>query len=165
MSFLPILIGAVLSAAGIALAAGGLKTKGREKAARAWPAAEGEILTSQVAEHASSGVTAGGRKAKKISYEPQIKYSYTQGGKKHAGKRIGLDTPRYLSKAKAEALAASYPPGSAAKILVNPEDPKEALLDPSVNDAAGQFLVGFAALAAGILILAFSGPLGRIFAF
>ncbi|HEY9054710.1 MAG TPA: DUF3592 domain-containing protein [Rectinemataceae bacterium] len=164
MSILPYFVGAVLSVAGVGLGAGGLKSRARVKRALGWPTAKGTISSSELVKRTSTGMGQKGRAVKRESWEASVKYSYEVEGKKYTGNSLGLD-PMQGGKARAEALVARYASGSEAEVHYDPADPKVAVLDPRLSASGTQFAIGALALAAGIIILAYSPALAALFDF
>jgi hypothetical protein len=89
----------------------------------------------------------------------EVRYRYETGGRRYTGSRwrykLNADVPdMFVSRAAMEvgATVASYPPGSTARVAVNPSDPGEAVLEPGISIDDQIFAVfGLALVAIAVL--------------
>ncbi len=106
---------------------------GRE--ALSWPTAAGTVYKSEVRKNEKA------HRGKK--YRAFIRYRYEVDGTAHAGKKVRFG-PVVTSAREAEATAREFPVDAAVTVYYNPDDPSDAVLDPSrpTGSARTKFLVG-----------------------
>ena len=86
----------------------------------------GTILTSELKEYT--------KKTQKV-YQLKVSYEYIVDGKQYLSRRIFFgDILRADSRLVAEAQRLKYQPGTTVKVYYNPKKPKEALLEPGINN-------------------------------
>ena len=109
---------------------------------RAWPTAQGSILSSQVDTQSSSDGT---------TYAPKVTYAYEAGGGHRSGSLVHGGGPVYISSQKyAQAIVDRYPQGAKVSVHYDPRDPSLSVLEPGIHweslllpgVGAGFFLVG-----------------------
>ena len=114
----------------------------RAEASTAWRPVEARIVTAEVTSELSN-TTAGSLNnaaLRSIRYfYPRVSYQYDVEGLTYTSDRIILVNVNY-SQAEAQALVARYPAGSRATALVDPGDPRTAVLEPGVENK-GQYAV------------------------
>lgn len=121
----------------------------RSSAARRWPVAAGEVISSSLVEEDNDGT---------IYYHPTIVYRYPVGGKTYEASRlaIGATITGYQRKNKAEEVTARYPVGSSLQVHYHPQKPEEAVLEftstsgPTLTMLAIVLLVLAAAIFLGV---------------
>lgn len=109
----------------------------KAKAAMAWPKVVGTVTMSQVNEQRSVR-TAGESVGDNISFSPIVHYDYEVAGVKYSGSHIGFGSASFKTRGGAQKAIAAYPLGATIQVLVDPADPKNAVLTPKV--AIGMFL-------------------------
>ncbi|MCX7028461.1 MAG: DUF3592 domain-containing protein [Spirochaetes bacterium] len=164
MSFIPYVFGAFMCVVGAGLGFGGFQSRKKSKTAAAWPTVPGTITSAEVETHRSSGMSSKGHSTTRVSYEPVVKYSYSVEGKEFKGKNIGLTTVS-TGKGAAEKRIEALTSNPKLKVYYNPNDPKEACLDPKAGGSIGMFVIGAALLLLGIVVLANATMLVEIFSF
>jgi hypothetical protein len=85
-----------------------------------WRQVPGVILTSN-AESAYEG------------YLPHIRFDYTFEGSKYVGGQFKSAILTYNWRGPSERVVGRYPPGTRVTVYVNPSNPKDAVLEPSVS--------------------------------
>ncbi len=108
---------------------------------RGWQPVQAEVLSAELkTHHSSDGAT----------YEVQARYRYQVAGKAYEGTRVGLDArgnsdniddwPRQW----AGRLQSAQARGLGITVLVNPHDPSQSLIDPSIRWSLQIFRIPFA---------------------
>lgn len=99
-----------------------IRVKLRSSAARRWPVASGQVISSSLVEEDNDGT---------IYYHPTIVYRYQVAGKTYEASRlaIGATITGYQHKNKAEVVTACYPTGSTVQVHHHPQKPQEAVLE------------------------------------
>jgi len=129
-------------------------------ASEKWPTTKGSIELSQLGT---------GTKRQRVGpdrryYYPQIRYRYRVGMREYVSERISANSvfilgARDLSDfksdpAEARAVVARYPGGSTVRVFYDPDDPRDALLEPGPTSSAQQKIVfGSLCFAAGCVLL------------
>ena len=125
----------------------------KAKAAMAWPKTTGVVTMSQVNEQRSLR-TAGESVGDNISYSPVVHYDYEVAGTKYSGAHIGFGSASFRTRGGAQKALAAYPLGATIQVLVDPADPKNAVLTPKV--AINMFLpIIFVAVGVVLLFINF----------
>jgi hypothetical protein len=142
----PMVVG--LSAMGLVTLLFGFALRRQGSEARKWPTVTGRINDSRVDEflgrldHDSTRTTL---------YRPLINYTYEFNGVTYTGTQVSLGAKVTSNTAGfAKRIVAKYPAGKTFTIHVNPENPAEALLSPTVT---GAWIVWGAGI--GLLALAY----------
>jgi uncharacterized protein DUF3592 len=136
----PVIGGGLLLAAGLTLAiaswAPALAATGRT---RNWPAREAEILVSEVGEAGDD----------QQWVQPIVVYTYRVGDRDYLSSRYSFFVVRSFTQASAEAFVQRYPAGRKVPCRVDPNDPRQALLDPDWRplDASNASIAFFSSLA------------------
>ena len=91
---------------------------------RKWGRVQGRVVSAEIEE----GSTTDSYGDSSHFYDPKVVYEYEAGGKLRRGDQLSLDGISFASRKKAEAYLADKQPGSALPVLVNPENPDEAVL-------------------------------------
>ena len=108
---------------------------------RGWQPVQAEVLSAELkTHHSSDGAT----------YEVQARYRYQVAGKAYEGTRVGLDArgnsdniddwPRQW----AGRLQSAQARGQGITVLVNPHDPSQSLIDPTIRWSLQIFRIPFA---------------------
>jgi hypothetical protein len=127
-----------------------MRASRRASATSGWAAANGRVLSSQVA----SRQTLNSRGAPVTAYEPQVVYQYHIGGQAYEAGRVSFDVAAGAgSENWAKGIVARYPAGSAVMVFYNPARPDEAVIEQdrggSGNGLLVLILVGVEVLLAG----------------
>jgi hypothetical protein len=124
-----------------------------------WPMVIGTIAESKVREIAPWEQHSSGSDysdIKQTLYEPVIAYDYVVDGHEYRGRRISVAKFSASMQTYAESRIAEYPVGRQVSVYVNPEDPKDAIVErTSAPIYAGALVVLGAALAIGGLVWGF----------
>ena len=123
-AFIFLLIGAGLSVWGWSILQ-------NARASANWPAADGQIVSSEVT-HSTDAE--GGD-----SYSPEVNYTFQVNEQSYVNSRIKFGENSYSSRRKAEEIAAAYPTGQGVTVYYEPEDPRNAVLEPGVS--GGSYIV------------------------
>jgi len=163
MSFFPYLFGGLFCVIGVGLGAGGFRARQKSKTAAGWPTVVGEIVSTDIVAHRSSGAGKHGT-VTRSSYEPVVKYSYSVGDKNFGSRKIGFVD---VSGSKASAQKRIESITSKGELLVhyNPNDPKESILDPKATGSGGLLGIGIVLVLLGILVLANAKTISMLFSF
>jgi hypothetical protein len=131
-----------------------IRMRGQMKAAESWNRVEGVIVASEVRQppsHVSDDLN---------DASPIIRYRYRAAGQDLEGDRIKIGGEPLTTRVLAGRLVARYPVGARVDVHVDPNDPKNALLEPGQQgNLAGllAFTVTFAAIAAILTAHAIAG--------
>ena len=127
----------------------------QQKASLAWRQAQGQILHSEVKkEYLRSGRGPGtsGTTGDITIYRPRIEYHYDYHGTSYQSKRI-ITVDINWPKKEAEAAVARYPVESSVTVWVNPENPRQAVLEKGIRNYkikfTWAFIIGFSFFVAG----------------
>lgn len=122
-----------------------LRAAGKAKASETWPTAVGTVHSATVVEEESSDRDGNSS----TWYNPVVVYSYSVAGGSYEGRRLRFGNYRRTSRAKAEAMLASYRAGGSAQVRYNPERPEECVLETvkpgpvyAIMAAAGLIFIG-----------------------
>src|ERR1017187_10930830 len=105
-----------------------LRLRGQMQAASNWDKIEGVIIVSEVEEppaHVSDDLN---------DATPVILYRYRAGGQDLESDRIRIGGQPLTTRVLAGRLVARYPVGARVDVYVDPNDPKNALLEPRRQD-------------------------------
>jgi hypothetical protein len=109
----------ILAAVVVALLALAVRNWIRGAASRDWPQVEAEIVRAFVLVDTSTETD---------TYTPNVEYDYQVAGASHRGTRLRYGALGSSNRGPAERTIASYPVGSRHLVFVNPENPKDAVL-------------------------------------
>lgn len=140
----------ILPLVGLAVIAGAwlfhLGKRKKADASRNWPTAEARITCSQVVEKAERDSYGDAN----LAWYLEIAYDYEVSGQAHTGKKVSFASDNRFGKAsEAQAIAERYPVGSTVQARVNPQNPKDAVLEsarpglvvPIILTAVGGLLI------------------------
>jgi hypothetical protein len=114
----------VFSAIAVGLIIFGLFTMRETSRSRGWATTDGRVVTSTVNEFTGkSGAT----------WRPMVIYSYSVGGARFMSSRLAFHSLASGSRAEAARIAARYPAGGTVRVLYDPQDPEQAVLEPGAN--------------------------------
>ena len=125
--------------------------------ARSWPSVEGEIAATRLVRRETTDDDGFSREH---DYQ-YVSYRYTVAGQPYRNDRVAFgplvaprsilpgDDPEPNAPEAAARLAREYPPGQRVRVLYNPRDPAESVLEPSVVG-----MVWIIAVIAGIAVWA-----------
>lgn len=131
-----------------------VRMRGKMQAARSWNKIEGIITVSRVdqpAAHVSDDLN---------DATPIIRYRYRAGGQELEGKAVAIGGEPMMTRVLAGKLVGRFPVGAHVDVYVDPNDPKQALLEPAElrNVTAGiAFTVVFGLIAAVLMAHAVAG--------
>ncbi len=97
-----------------------VQTQKRENATQTWPTVSGEITASKINRRHDS-------EQGYVEY-PHVSYTYEVNGKKHHSSNIMAGGE--LGGVKVESTLARYPLGSQVTVYYDPQNPKDAVLEP-----------------------------------
>lgn len=66
-------------------------------------------------------------------YDPVIEFRYTVDGKRLQGTKVRTGAVSTNWRGPAAQLVAKYPPGTAVEVYVNPDNPRDAVLEPGTD--------------------------------
>lgn len=127
----PIVI--VMLGAGVAI--WGVILRGRGDETTRWPTVRGKVYASRVVEERLRDGD------NEIMYRPEIRYEYVVDGKEFAAKRLGLEDTSASWRSDADGIVDRFPIGREVEIFYNPENPGEALLEPTDAVKGGMILL------------------------
>jgi hypothetical protein len=116
------LLGYLFLGFGITLPAATVYVINRQERERAWCKVAGRVVTARVDYDGEY-------------YIPRIEYTYSYQGREHHGQTVR--SFRLLSNLRgpAELICARYPVGTCVEVFVDPENPRQALLEPGGGGA------------------------------
>ncbi|OWY37951.1 hypothetical protein CEK28_14990 [Xenophilus sp. AP218F] len=123
------------------------------EAAGDWPIAHGVIEASLLDSRPRRG---GGDSSGQLEYRALIRYRYSVGGATHHSQIRRFPDPGYGASAElAREVVNRYPPGSAAQVRYNPDNPAQACLEPGSHWSlwAGRAIALLFAVAGTALLL------------
>ena len=122
----------------------------RSYAVRSWPTVEGVVLRSEVVEARKGG----GR-----AWRPEVEVRYEVDGRTLSTDEIWVAGPRtFRDKGRALEIAARYPVNATAAVSFHPDDPRDAVLEPSEVWRAWLTIgFGLVLLVAGAIVVARRG--------
>lgn len=97
------------------------ETQRREKAVQTWPTVTGTIGTSEARTHRHSG--------RQSATFPHVTYTYEVNGKTHHSSNIMAGGE--IGGLNVESTLARYPQGSKVTVYYDPQNPKDAVLEPT----------------------------------
>ncbi len=123
----------------------------RQRAARAWPTAQGQILHARLREEQDPSLE--GDRTETV-WVPQVTYRYWVAGREYQGHALTLQQPpTFSTRRRAEQFLAHYRPGQRVTVYYNPLFPLDAVLQPALPSGFTLHLVGgalFLALGVGL---------------
>lgn len=111
----------------------GWSTRREAEASRQWPATEGTVTATTVAE-----VTVTRGKTRVKMHEAQVAYRYSVAGQSYSAGRIGWAPSRFADPAQAQQFIAGYPVGSNVTVSYDPRRPFKAVLKPETEPQVGE---------------------------
>lgn len=153
MSFevvLPYLFGAVFVIGGAVITVGAIRTMIQAGKVRAWPRAEGEILSTSI--RSETHLMRTGSRIYGKSHTPIINYRYTIDGKQYKGNRIAI-TEYKGSRKTAESVLARHSKEIKTQVFFNSGNPEESFLEARAPGSLWHLALGLFCLSAGILAL------------
>lgn len=148
----------LLGVTGVGLIIYGLWQVWKHARTRRWPTVQGTILSStttvrmperEAADEQSRSLD----EPPQPLYRPEVRYTYTVGGRSFTGERISTTDVEVSSETYARSIAQRYVPGTPVAVRHDPSDPAQAVLEPGIH------LASWLLPAAGILFLIVSGGL------
>ena len=116
------LMAVVVSLLGAIMALAGVRLTLLAWSMRRWPAAQGEVRSSDALRFQSVGAGQGAR------YRPEILYAFSVGGKEYTGVRRTLLAWQTSGSQSAEEVVARYPVGKKVTVYYDPRNPRESIL-------------------------------------
>ncbi len=124
-----------------------------------WKTIEGEVVTSNVKSHVSSGDD-----DYSLSYIPVIEYQYLVEGEMKTSDKIGLVGWNDYKELTANAVADRYSVGRRVRVYCSPYDPDLVVLEPGLRwPHISELLVGLFFLTAGMTLLWVFGWMSWLF--
>ncbi len=137
----------VFVAAGVALLVWGLREHARARQSRYWPTVPG------VVERAWITTSAHGEDASTI-YTAHVRYTYRVDGTAYASTRVRFGGEvTFDRRQQAQDFLAAYPEGGSVTVHYNPADPRDAVLETTVQAGLGLLLAGGGFALAGLWLL------------
>lgn len=156
-----ILFGLIATVMGGAILVWCWNTTSRIKASAAWPAVDGEVVSSAVALD-SSRIRGGGYN---VTYRADIHYRYVVSSKSYESSTFTFGVPHsFASRAEADAEVARLAVGRHVEVRYDPSDPATSCLEPGVVPDTIKLLgwmTGAFTLAGSISILSGISSRGR----
>ncbi len=125
-----------------------------ERTASAWPSVEGLVISSELAsEDIERKNAATGRETRVTRWRVDVRYGYEVGGRRLEGTSIRLLDVATPDRVQAERQFALYPAGAKVRVYHEPDDPANAVLEPTsgvTNWAPLGFAVVLLIVAAGM---------------
>ncbi len=110
----------------------GIRAKRTAGASRAWPSAQGTIVSSQL--------LASGR-GKSRWYKAQVSYTFAANGQSYTGERVMFGDARSSSMAKEQGVVDRYKQGAAVEVFYNPQQPQDAVLERRTSGTTLTYLI------------------------
>ena len=164
MSIVPYLAGAFIGVVGAGLGWGGFKARKKSTVVQAWPITAGRLDSAELVVHRNSGTTSKGHSTTRVSYEPVVRYVYAVEGKEYKGRNIGLVEAK-TGKGAAEKRIAKLRSKPELDVHYNPAEPATAYLDPKADGSSWMFLIGFALIALGVVVIYYADMFMELFSF
>jgi len=114
----------VFSVLAVGLIVFGLFKMREASRARGWTIVSGTVVRSSVSEFAGKDGN---------TYRPMVVYSYSVGSIRFMSSRIAFHPLARPSRERAAELAAKYPVGSIVRVLYDPADPEQAVLELGIS--------------------------------
>jgi hypothetical protein len=103
------------------------RVRARAMATLAWPRAPGRVTATWITTKPGIGGDS------PVAYEPQVSYSYEVAGTTYHGVRISFAEPIFTTKKRVADIVARYPAGADVQVAYDPADPKESVLEQSLE--------------------------------
>ena len=152
-----LVVGGVAALIGVVVLVVGLWMRASAAERATWPTAEGTVLSTSISSERKRTGTRKKRRTKTM-YTAHVRYRYTVDGKRYESRKIGPSQSSTSSRSSAQAVLDRYPSGSKIQAIYNPDDPREAYLEPGGGGfalililAGGLLLAGGGAVAAGVM--------------
>jgi Protein of unknown function (DUF3592) len=120
-----------------------------------WEVVKGQVVSTDV-EVVSSSSGTGSKREESVSYDANVRYTYTFNGRKWEGEQTVLNNEvLYSSDEEAMEFLSDYPVRQPVDVHVNPADPQQAVLIVNPPDLIAYLLVAFFGLmfaGAGLLM-------------
>lgn len=134
----------------VVLGIAGVINRNKAKKASGWPSVQGKVIDARLEEQKSTDLDDN----LSIHYRPVVTYQYEIGGQTYASNRTGVIPMNYDQKTAQKKLDA-FPMGSALTVFYNPENPEEALLNPSKTTANIFLIIGIVVLVISCVLTIF----------
>ena len=121
-----------------------------DRKSKNWPSTSGTITLSRIEKRA--GYRRSGQGSRSTIYIPLIKYSYAVMETQYHGDRIGNGIYQSITRPSLNHWLKRYPAKSFVTVYYNPEDPADALLEPTSNSNIVGFIVGIGITALGVFL-------------
>lgn len=128
----------LLAPVGLVFLAAGWRIRRAGIASASWLPVSAEVLSSEILPQEGG-------------FTPSVTYSYTLNGQQHVSSNIALNIVSTSSEASARAVASRYLVGSPVTAYVNPQNHRQAILEPRPHS-----LLPVAFFAVGLLLLGMS---------
>lgn len=129
----------LLGFTGLALVGVGLRRMAKASRSRRWPSVPGTVLSSTVSSRMAPPSSQDEDSPPEVPqrlYRPEVRYTYSVGGREFTGSALGLDEVEISDEPLVREQAARYPPDAAVTVYYDPADPSQAVLEPGVQASA-----------------------------
>lgn len=125
-------MGLIFILVGLGICGFGLSILNKGHSSLSWPISEGTIVHSDIDKKWSSAKHESGRKIWRHKYSSDIHYTYKVKGNSYRANNIRLLKFWTSSKQEVENEVKKYPKWKKVKVYYNPNDPKDAMLEPGI---------------------------------
>lgn len=119
----------------------GIVNRNKAQKAGRWPSVQGKVIEARLEERTSPDP----EDFSMANFRPVITYQYKVNGKVYNSNKTGVIPMNYDQKTAQKKLDA-FPLGSALTVYYNPENPEDALLNPTKNTANIFLIIGVVSL-------------------
>lgn len=137
-------IAVFIGVAGLFILGFGLWRLARGARTRGWATVPGTVLTSNTiarrVKRLRSEDDPEDLPDTQILYLPEVKYTYTVGGREYTGDHVRLFELQVSNQEAARSVAARYPLGASVTVHYNPADPSQAVLEPGPGGSVWMIL-------------------------
>jgi hypothetical protein len=131
----------------------GVATTLRARASASWPSVDGSVLSAAI-DRESRRSGSGSSSTTSPIWRPLVSYEYAVDGTRHEGQRISYGEYATGEIAEAEAVVKRYPLGAAVRVHYDPDDPRQAVLEPGTAGIPWFFLaIGSVFSVIGVLLV------------
>ena len=152
----------VISLIGLASLYKGFTTLTRGAGSSDWPTTQGVIVSSEIQSISRTRESTrrqrkkfGVRRVKRYTvYRPLVTYRYTVNGQTYTQRNLDVNgSSEYRKQSSAEAILEKYPVGQEVTVYYDPDNPRDALLEPGEDRGSvllffvvGMFMLGVAGM-------------------
>lgn len=139
---------AIFILVGLGLFALAIVQQRKANATKAWPTANGVVLSSRLESHYSHDSDGGSS----ITYSPEVEYSYTVDGVMHIAHQLAVGKANYDHFVASRKLA-PYPQGTEVTVHYDPTNPNNAVLETKSAGGVILLTIGFIFTGLGMAVL------------